>query len=577
MKNKINKNNILKNIIIFLYIALLLMFVGVIIYLAARCGQPSMKDDLYSGSQDYEYGWITADGTEADISALQKLDYAPYEEFSLYNTLPENLPEGSSLFFRSKNIFFSVYVDGEKVYDPHVPESIFYTDAFGTRWSCIPLLKENSGKTIEIRMTKVYESSRSSIDNIRIGNSGGVIMDTIYGKITSFVTCILMLFTALLLVIADIPVNAQSHKNHELFFLGLFAFSISAWCLSETNLVQFFFDDSRMMQVVSCTALMFIPVPMMLYLNAAFGFKHKWLTPVFCISSEAEILTCWILHFLKITDIHHTMTLTHIFLGLCAVIMFSVNIRNIIVSGKNASPLIYRILRGSGFVCVSLAAVIDIIRYYRGGSTDSAMFVRIGLLIYIICYGISSLENTVKAVKLGVRAEFVSKLAYSDGLTGIGNRTAFKECLSELESEKRPGELGIIMFDVNDLKYVNDNLGHDHGDSMLICSADVIRSSFENYGGKCFRIGGDEFVVILKGDNVSEIYERGIKKFSAAIAAHNELPDKDFVLSIAHGFALYEQSPEENTLNDVYKLADQRMYDNKKMIKASRRTAVPAV
>ena len=263
------------------------------------------------------------------------------------------------------------------------------------------------------------------------------------------------------------------------------------------------------------------------------------------------------------------MTLTHIFLGLCAVIMFSVNIRNIIVSGKNASPLIYRILRGSGFVCVSVAAVIDIIRYYRGGSTDSAMFVRIGLLIYIICYGISSLENTVKAVKLGVRAEFVSKLAYSDGLTGIGNRTAFKERLSELEKEKKPEEIGIVMFDVNNLKFVNDNLGHDLGDKMLIRSAEIISDSFGTHGGNCFRIGGDEFVVILKGEDISKQYERGIEKFNTEIADHNNEPGKEFDLSIAQGFAVYDKECETYTLNDIYKLADSRMYDNKKMMKAA--------
>ena len=61
----------------------------------------------------------------------------------------------------------------------------------------------------------------------------------------------------------------------------------------------------------------------------------------------------------------------------------------------------------------------------------------IGLLIFIICYGSSSLEKTINAVKLGVQAEFVSQLAYRDGLTGIGNRTAFQEHLVDLEKIKR--------------------------------------------------------------------------------------------------------------------------------------------
>ena len=568
MKN-ITLTEKLKNTFAVVYMVLLILFVGVVIYLASSCKEPSMKDDLYASARDFNSGWTVADGEIADISKLQDLDYGTYEEFSIFNTLPIDMDGHSSLYFRSKNIFFSVYIDGELVYKPYVPESAFYTDAFGTRWSCIPLSAECRGKTVEIRMVKVYESSRSSIDNICIGESGGVILNTLGSKMTAFITCILLLFTGLLLIIADIPANVQSHKNHELFYLGLFALSISTWCTSETNLIQFFFDDSRLMQVISCTSLMFIPIPMMLYLDSAFGFRWKWLTPAFCGVSITEILLCWILHFTGITDIHHTMTLTHIILGICAIIMFSVNIKNAFINKGNRSPVIYRILRGSGFVCVSAATFIDIIRYYLGGSTDSAMFVRIGLLIYIICYGISSLENTIKVVRKGIKAEIVGRLAYSDGLTGIGNRTAFMEMLSEIEKSGSDGLVGIVMFDVNDLKFVNDNLGHTAGDNMLIKSAEVIKSSFENYGS-CFRIGGDEFVAVLKGGDVSKHYEKGIETFNAEINEHNNIPEKEFTLSIAHGFAVFDRKNTESTLKEVYEQADMLMYENKKLIKASR-------
>ena len=569
---KIEKTEKLRYVLISIYFIFLAAFAGVIICLASGFDHSSLKDDLFRKASSYEYGWVTEDGGEVDISKLHKLDFSTYEEFSIYNTLPEYLDGSQSLYFRSKNIFYSVYVDGRNVYEPDVPESVLYNDSFGTRWNCIPLLPDDGGKQVDIRVTTVYGSSRAGIDNIYLGDSGGLILNTVGERLVAFITCILLLFTCLILILADIPVNMLSRKNHELLYLGIFAMTIAIWCMSETNLMQFYFDDSRLMQFISCTVLMLIPVPMMLYLNAAFGFRLKWLTPLICVISEAEIILCWTLHFLKIADIHNTLTLTHVMLALSAVIMLSVNIRNTFITNGNRSPVIYRILRGSGLICLSFAAIIDIIRFYQGKSNDSAMCVRIGLLIYIICYGISSLENTVKAVQMGIKSEIVSHLAYSDGLTGIGNRTAFMEQLSYFEKNKTAADMvGIIMFDVNDLKYVNDNLGHQIGDSMLIKSAEIIKNSFETKDGRCFRIGGDEFVVLLSGEKVSERYEQGIAGFQTEIKQHNDIPDKDFTLSIAHGFAVYDKNSGEESLMDVYQQADMRMYENKKQIKASRK------
>ncbi len=566
--NNTEKSKKYGKLLICIYICFFAAFAAVSAYIALSCDRPSFKDEMYGSAAPFSSGWTLDGGSSVDISGLGKLDIPAGEEFGVFACLPS--PCGQSLFFRSKNIFYSVFIDGEEVYSPEAPQNIFYTDSFGTRWNCIPL-DGYAGKTVEIRITKSYDNS-GSIDNIYIGNPGGIVLKIIEDRAAALLTCILLMFIGILLILADIPVNIQSKKNHELLYLGLFALNISVWCLSETNLVQFYFYDSRLMQTISCTILMLIPVPMILYLDSAFGLTWKWLSPLFCIISESEIILCWTLHFLKISDIHGTLFLSHIMLGISAVIMFSVNIRNTFTKRAGNSPMIYRILRGSGFICLSVATLIDIIRYYGSGSDDNAMFVRIGMLVYIACYGISSLENTINAVKMGVKADIISHLAYSDGLTGVGNRTAFTEHLSELENGEN-GPIGIIMFDVNDLKLTNDTYGHHVGDNMLIKSADVIRDSFEPCGGKCYRIGGDEFAVILEGNGIQEKYENCLKNFNENIDKYNALPDKEFDLSIAQGFAGYDGGKDKCSVTEVYKAADVKMYENKKKIKAERKAS----
>ena len=213
-----------------------------------------------------------------------------------------------------------------------------------------------------------------------------------------------------------------------------------------------------------------------------------------------------------------------------------------------------------GFMGLSFAAVIDILRYYRGSTNDNAMFVRIGLLIFILCYGSSSLEKMINAVRLGARSQFVSQLAYRDGLTGVGNRTAFQERLVELEKEKKqlPG-IAIIMFDVNDLKRINDNQGHQKGDQLLVCSAEIIRTAAESVKGICYRIGGDEFACIISGEDVAGRCEKAIGCFKKAMDNYNAVKEQPFRISIASGYAVYNKLRENEMLIDVYQQADIRM------------------
>ncbi|MGN0600276.1 MAG: GGDEF domain-containing protein [Oscillospiraceae bacterium] len=551
-----------------LYGVMIAFFLFIIVFLCIKNHSEPLSAALGSDSADFSIGWKTADGTETDIAKLYKLEGIPAgQEFTVTNVLPQELGSNCSLFFRSKNIFYSVYIDGELVYTPNVPESIFYTNSLGTRWSVIELSPEYGGKNVEIRASKSYESSRAGIDNIQIGNPAGIILSVIVEKLVAVVTCILLIFVGLMLIIADIPLNVQVKKNHELMYLGLFALSIAVWCLSETNIIQFFFDDSRLMQVVSCCSLMLISIPMILYLDSAFGFKNKKLAPAFCILSGAEFVVCWTLHLTGVADIRRTLKLTHIILALSAVIFFYSVIRNSMFIGKSRKRNIYRVFRGIGLSSISIATAVDLVRFYLGVGTDSAMFVRIGLLIFVICYGSSSLENTVNAVKLGVKSEFISKLAYHDGLTGAGNRTAFEERLIELDKVKDSVEgVGIVMFDVNDLKFINDNFGHQYGDNMITKSAEFIGNAFSSENGECFRIGGDEFAVLLSGDDILRRYENGISNFKNAVEEYNSDSENDMRISVAYGFEAYDRAVHSKMV-DIYQQADAKMYENKKAIK----------
>jgi diguanylate cyclase (GGDEF)-like protein/PAS domain S-box-containing protein len=158
-------------------------------------------------------------------------------------------------------------------------------------------------------------------------------------------------------------------------------------------------------------------------------------------------------------------------------------------------------------------------------------------------------------LKLG--EEKLRYLSLHDPLTGLYNRIYFEEEMSRIE-KTRFETVGILACDVDGLKLVNDTLGHDQGDRLLIAAARVIRDSFRE-GDLAARIGGDEFAIVLPNTTEPAV-ENACQRIQETVDTYNattpELP-----LSISVGFAVRNGS--HKNLKDVFKEADNHMYRKK--------------
>lgn len=169
-------------------------------------------------------------------------------------------------------------------------------------------------------------------------------------------------------------------------------------------------------------------------------------------------------------------------------------------------------------------------------------------------------------IEQGLKYDFVSKLAYCDGLTGIGNRTAYLEALDAYKnSSKESNHLGIVYLDVNNLKRVNDNLGHEYGDKLILTAAQIIEASFGFYG-TTYRIGGDEFCVLITDDNIKTEYERAVVVFRQLIEEENKSGNNEYDIQIAHGFSVCHDTAADK-VEDAIAKADSAMYQNKAFLK----------
>ena len=154
------------------------------------------------------------------------------------------------------------------------------------------------------------------------------------------------------------------------------------------------------------------------------------------------------------------------------------------------------------------------------------------------------------------------KMAYTDALTGVKNKRAFEEKKEEIEQSLAAGsinEFGIIVCDLNDLKVINDTKGHDAGDNYIKEASKIICTIFTH--SPVFRIGGDEFVVLLQHDDFRnrETLLNNLDK-----RMYENILKDDVVIST--GLDIY-LTDKQDTFQLVFERADKKMYARKKILK----------
>lgn len=168
------------------------------------------------------------------------------------------------------------------------------------------------------------------------------------------------------------------------------------------------------------------------------------------------------------------------------------------------------------------------------------------------------------------KAMEMSDQAIRDPLTGIRNKRGYDAEVKKIEWRiKAEGfkEFGIAVVDLNNLKQINDNFGHEKGDQAIINISGIVCRAFAH--SPVFRIGGDEFAVILENDDYTDIDER-LKQLDDIFV---RLKNDDSLgawekISAAVGFSMYDPSVDRN-IDNIFKRADQNMYENKKKMKAA--------
>ena len=227
------------------------------------------------------------------------------------------------------------------------------------------------------------------------------------------------------------------------------------------------------------------------------------------------------------------------------------------------------------FTCYSISS------YGNNGSIASFPVEFINLpkaLKLILFFGVPRIGTSYVLLQMSIdlansgliKEKMTEKVAYEgehDKMTGLYNKNKYLKAIKELASKEDNEQIGILYFDINNLKLINDTMSHEMGDTLICMGAKSLNYASSN-NMDIYRIGGDEFVIIIHNCTIVDI-KATLKVWSHALDIINE-SKKELKCSMACGYAL-------GSCKDIDKLikeADANMYENKKTLKENMKQAM---
>lgn len=355
--------------------------------------------------------------------------------------------------------------------------------------------------------------------------------------------------------------------NYMLFLYGLFTifmFSLLDRYMNEVSSMDFLY-------LGLFDAMVALPLFSFKYPDTSYGFLFLGLSIIPLLKLYQAYCNSKYFHFIKLVNrfavvvtiavflldnvsifpVEHSDTFIYIilFIGLLLTTFLAANIYR----EKSITPI---------FSSANLILILSII---GGALGESIEIIILGILIFSIVATVALIDNFVKEYRNKTLIYMREKLVYKDILTSMKNRQSFEKQLTE--DDKNINDFNsywAISIDLSDIKYVNNNFGYSHGDKLIQNLADSIEDTFEDIGN-CFRIGGDEFIILIKNEPKEKV-ERYIELFQSVVSSYNKLHDIKMITSL--GYDSYKFGYDKSIF-DLVSRTDYMMCKNKRRFKTS--------
>ena len=341
-----------------------------------------------------------------------------------------------------------------------------------------------------------------------------------------------------------------------LFYLGCLSVLIAVHTLFRLSITQFVIPNPMMLHAVSHICYALTPLPILEICRRSF---HEKISGYFSIFAYLTLTNAFLQIFVSIVfgiDYAGMILISHLALIFSCILIFTVYF---LFQKKNQTTT--RLFLS--LIPVFITAIFDVICYLAGYIQTEFSLLPYGIFLFLGIQLYYLFRESMDSYLSNLELDIYKKLAFTDSLTKIASRTAFNYACTQINAclDQYP-RLHLVLMDLNNLKYVNDQIGHDEGDRLLTQSASMIQEAFHSIGS-VYRYGGDEFIVIALQPSLAEL-KNCIKDFNHLTEEYNQ--SNAIKIKIALGYSKI-QPKEDTDILQIFKRADANMYENKRTMK----------
>lgn len=487
------------------------------------------------------------------------------DEFYIEGELPSDLEAPSVLIFRSWHSTVEVSVDGEEIYSYGV--ELYEKDhMLGSGYHIIPLSEKHESGRLAMRMRVGEDESYRHITFMKICRSYDPIFHIFQPLSVPLLLDIFLIFFGALGIVTCLLIMAFFRSFFASFIhISLISLCLGIWSSCNYGFFQVFtvnYELGAFLEYISLYIALYSYISIVAELKKGRGFDK-----IFKVEKILYLLFLLVILISTVFDLTHLRTFLTAFKMISGVAVLI----SLFIIGKDLQKQQFfeRILFfGNLIFFISLIVMFlysfmgydfgDIGKGYSGNS-----FVIISMLGLIMTFFISYALMWFNAKKYEQERKMLQKLAYNDALTGLGNRQKAMLILFDCINNNVPYSLAI--FDLNNLKTVNDIFGHSEGDKLIIDFANCLNEVFpEDY--MKVRVGGDEFMVIAVNKSLEDMKKYALRVENRIQELNSNYKD-NFILEAAYGVAASSEI-NGNNYEEVIELADKRMYENKRSMKS---------
>ena len=524
-------------------------------------------------------GWSVKHGDfYAEDVGLKNLDIGTANKNDVViisRILPTEYVPSACLMFRSIQSAVSATIDDKVIYsfgDKYVEKN----ELIPKHFNYIPLgdMNEVGGKRITITFRVFEDNAFSGLSEIYYGNRHDVELAYIQKRrLPFFIGGFLTLFAFLLLTLSSYLYMYHGH-DLSLIFSSIISFTLGAYNLAFNDIFCFISDFEVYFCLLEYITLYSVPFAIITFLVSSHPELNSSLNKtLIAINALFPIITLT-LHLFKVVHINNFVSTLHVIALSEAIMILPQLVLNVArhyneqkksseYTGKTSDSVLVL-----GLLIFIICSVIDIIKYnvfkffVAGGEVSVDInFMTIGALCFVLCLFVFYFYHGIEHINAVYMKEHLEGLAYTDSLTGLMNRA---KCMQYMASVQ--GNYAIISLDMDNLKTVNDSLGHQEGDRMLSSFADILKQTFAG-AALIGRTGGDEFLVAIENPSPTTC-EKLVDNLNFRIDTFNKTETK-FKLSSSCGYA-YSNEVNDKDANSVFVLADNRMYAEKQIHHATK-------